>query len=200
MVRQELEFIQSGLSASTTSFSRHAPGSRRSKMNRTTTFVLALALVLAAASPTLAQQGPPPYTTDNSQQACVQYGSCSTDGGASVITATQNAPVTPPAGTPAIATLTTFDSSFLSSLAAAGASSAYNQQGGAGANPASPLTITSTVSRGRATNSAGSGGGSTMSLGGLGSGNAGTVVEVKGAVVQLLIVCSAAVVGAALLL
>ncbi|CDR99994.1 hypothetical protein [Sporisorium scitamineum] len=92
-----------------------------------TSNLLALSLVLAAVStnPALAQQGAPPYTTNNAQSACVQFGSCSTAGGNGVVTATQNGPVTKPAGTPALATYTTLDSSFLSSLAAAGASAAY---------------------------------------------------------------------------
>lgn len=183
-------------------------------MTRISTYtILAFALVLLSSNPSLAQQGAPPYTTNNAQSACVQFGSCSTAEG-NVITATQNAPVTAPAGTPALATYTTLDSAFISSLAAAGASSAFNAQGGGGATQAAPLTVTSTVRRGGsgATNSASnsgtsgsgsgsSGGGSSMGLSGLGSSNAGAnVVEVKGALVQLVAVSAAALLGAAILL
>ncbi|SNX87805.1 uncharacterized protein MEPE_06516 [Melanopsichium pennsylvanicum] len=166
---------------------------------------LAVALVVLTSS-ALAQSGAAPYTTDNSQNACVEFGSCSTAQGASVITATQNAPVTPPAATPALATYTTLDSAYISSLAAAGASSAYNAQGGAsGGSSAAALTVTSTVSRGATTAGAsGSSGGasSTMSsLGGLSSStNGGAGFEVKGMVVHAAVVALGAAIGAAVLL
>lgn len=182
-------------------------------MARTSTFAfLAPSLILAtffASAPALAQQGAPPYTTDNGVSACVQFGSCTTAGGNGVITATQNGPITPPAGTPALATLTTLDSSFISSLAAAGASSAYNAQGGsgggAGGGSPAPLTITSTVSSGRATATAKSGGSGSASasatgLGSLGSPNAASTVSCNSAATQLLALSFAAVLGAALLL
>ncbi|SPO30462.1 uncharacterized protein UTRI_06392 [Ustilago trichophora] len=169
--------------------------------------ILALAILYITSIPPIrAQQGAPPFTTDNSQPACVQFGSCSTAGGSNVATATQNAPVTAPAGTPALATFTTLDSSFISSLAAAGASAAFT---GGGGSAAQPRTVTSTASRGRATSGgsggsasgASSGGSSTMGLGGLGSANAArSVMEVRTAVMQLIVVGVAAVAGAAVLL
>ncbi|SPO31581.1 uncharacterized protein UTRI_06392_B [Ustilago trichophora] len=184
-------------------------------MSRTAVYtIFALAILLITVTPpTHAQQGAPPFTTDNSQPACVEFGSCSTAGGSNVATATQNAPVTAPAGTPALATFTTLDSSFISSLAAAGASAAFTGNGGGG-SAAQPRTVTSTASRGRATssgsgsgsgngsgNGGSSGGSSTMGLGGLGSANAATsVMEVKTAVIQLVAVGVAAVAGAAVLL
>ena len=177
-------------------------------MTRTPTYTL---LILSLVLSVLAQQGRPPYTTNNAQSACVEFGSCSTAGGASVITATQNAPVTAPAGTPALATFTTLDSSFISSLAAAGASSAYQAQGGSGGGGnggnGGALTITSTVSRGRATSTGGSGNGgsggsSSMGLGSLGNSSNGgkSVVGMGGMAVQLMVVALGAVLGAAMLL
>lgn len=186
----------------------------RFKMTRRAIYtLLALAILLITSTPPIhAQQGAPPFTTDNSQAACVEFGSCSTSRGSNVATATQNAPVTAPAGTPALATFTTLDSSFISSLAAAGASAAFTGGGGGGGgggSAAQPRTVTSTASRGRATSSASggsasggsSGGSSTMGLGGLGSANAArSVMEVKTAVMQVVVVGVAAVVGAAVLL
>ncbi|SJX66369.1 uncharacterized protein SRS1_16690 [Sporisorium reilianum f. sp. reilianum] len=164
-----------------------------------TTTLLGFCLLLAAlcANPALAQQGAPPYTTNNAQSACVQFGSCSTAGGNGVITATQNAPVTKPAGTPALATYTTLNSVYLSSLAAAGASAAYS---GGPRSSATPLT--------RTVGGSGSGSGSgssartssTSSMGTLGSSNGASAMSLNGAVLQLLALSSAAVVGAALLL
>ena len=89
--------------------------------------VLVAVLVLALSS--TAQ-----LTTNNAQSACVELGGCSTAQGTQK-TETQNAPVTAPAGTPALATYTTLDSGFISSLAAAGATSAFLANGGsAGGN------------------------------------------------------------------
>lgn len=179
-------------------------------MVRTSLSIPILALAAILATPALAQQGAPPYTTDNSQNACVEFGSCSTAGGNNVITATQNAPVTAPAGTPALATYTTLNSGFISSLAAAGASSAFAEMGGGSVSRAAPLTVTSTA-RGRTTATAsgtGTGGGSsasgTMGLGALGTGssNAGAKVggDVRGKVVGVLVVGMGAVVGGVMLL
>ncbi|TKY87532.1 hypothetical protein EX895_003546 [Sporisorium graminicola] len=172
-------------------------------------FALGLVLVALCADPALAQQGAPPYTTDNGQSACVQYGSCSTAGGNGVVTASQNAPVTKPAGTPALATYTTLDSSYLSSLAAAGASAAYT---GGSVNSARPVTRTSTVGGSASTRGSGSGGSSASSgsggsggssstgLGSLGSSSGDNAMSLNGALVQWFALSSAAVVGAALLL
>lgn len=159
--------------------------------------VLLLVLLATALSPALAQQGAPPFTTDNSQSACVEFGSCSTAGGNGVVTETQNAPVTAPAFTPALATVTTIDSAYISSLAAAGASAAYT---GGSRQSAGALTSTRTVtgSGSGSTGSSGSGSGSGSGSSGSGSSNAGS--GANAAAVQMVVACIGVVLGAAVLL
>ncbi|KAF6767196.1 hypothetical protein PSEUBRA_003179 [Kalmanozyma brasiliensis GHG001] len=166
-----------------------------------TILVLLLVLLAAALNPTLAQQGAPPFTTDNSQSACVEFGSCSTAGGNGIVTETQNAPVTAPAFTPALATVTTIDSAYISSLAAAGASAAYT---GGSRQSAGALTSTRTVtgSGSGSTGSSGSGSGSSGS-GSSGSSGSGSSNAGKGAnavAVQMVVACVGVVIGAAVLL
>ncbi|PWY97928.1 hypothetical protein BCV70DRAFT_202416 [Testicularia cyperi] len=94
----------------------------------TSMLVLSLLALLLAVSRGVEAQ----LTTNNAQSACVEYGGCTTAQG-SQKTETQNAPVTPPAGTPALATVLTMDSAYISSLAAAGATSAFVANGGSNA-------------------------------------------------------------------
>lgn len=167
------------------------------------TLTTLLGLTLLLATLVSAQQGNPPYSTNNAQSACVQFGSCSTAGGASVLTATQNSPVTRPAGTPALATYTTLDTSFISSLAAAGASSAYTGGGNRNGNSGGSSTRGSSGS----SNTQGSSGSSSSGLGSLGGsgGSSGSNAGNKGvsagaAVMQMGALMVAAVLGAAVLL
>ncbi|SPO37721.1 uncharacterized protein PSFLO_03197 [Pseudozyma flocculosa] len=97
------------------------------------TICAVVALSIAATLAPVAAQ----LTTNNAQSACVEYGDCTTLGQNTFKTETQYAPVTPPAYTPGLATIINpaSDSAYLSSLAAAGGSAAFqaNQGGGAAA-------------------------------------------------------------------
>ncbi|KAN0064925.1 hypothetical protein ACQY0O_001982 [Thecaphora frezii] len=116
---------------------RRCPSAMIRFATATRTVLLGLLLVALSSQLVAAQ-----LSTNNAQSACVEYGDCTTARG-TFKTETQYAPVTPPAYTPGLATIINpaTDTAYLSALAAAGATEAYN------ANPNKP-TATST---GRAT-------------------------------------------------
>lgn len=158
--------------------------------------LLALVIALLAINqPAVAQ-----ITTNNAQSACVQFGDCSTAQGTQK-TETQNAPVTAPSGTPALAGYTTLDPAYISSLAAAGASAAYTggSRAGGGGGAASTSTAgraSSAATAGGASNTGGSGG-----LSGLGSSSGNGAMTTSTAVMlNSAVLLAGTLIGAVLLL